>query len=116
MHVNNKKSCNGEPSCNDCNENSKPDVCDIAGGTADDINLNGIPDSCEACVAPPGTGDTSPLGHLDLEDYAVLASCVDGPLEGVSAECEVLDLDGNCLVDLSDVAVFFLAFGGQVHP
>lgn len=116
MHVENDVSCDGDPSCQDCNGNRKPDVCDIADGTADDVNLNGIPDTCEACVAPPGTGDVPPLGPLDLEDYAVLASCVDGPLGAIGAECEVMDLDGNCLVDLGDVAVFFLAFGGQVNP
>ena len=95
MHVENNVSCNGDPSCKDCNENDKPDVCDIAGGTADDINLNGIPDTCETCVAPPGTGDSPSAGNLDLEDYAVFASCVDGPLGGIGAECEVMDLDGN---------------------
>ncbi|MDP3940242.1 MAG: PQQ-dependent sugar dehydrogenase [Deltaproteobacteria bacterium] len=30
----------------DCNANSEPDGCDIAGGTSLDLNANGIPDEC----------------------------------------------------------------------
>ena len=31
----------------DCNENDMLDICDIVGGTSDDVNGNGIPDECE---------------------------------------------------------------------
>ncbi|MHC5109458.1 MAG: PA14 domain-containing protein [Planctomycetota bacterium] len=34
---------------NDCDGNAIPDECDIASGAADDIDFNGVPDSCEDC-------------------------------------------------------------------
>lgn len=37
---------------NDCNNNSRPDACDIAFGFSPDTNSNGIPDECECTPQP----------------------------------------------------------------
>jgi len=44
----------------DCNCNTIPDSCDIAGGTSPESNENGVPDECEsprACCPPQGSCD-----------------------------------------------------------
>ena len=38
----------------DCNKNDVLDLCDIANGTSDDDNHNGIPDECELPTDPVG--------------------------------------------------------------
>ncbi|MBI4717886.1 MAG: hypothetical protein HY763_08795 [Planctomycetes bacterium] len=39
--------CGGtSPTCADCNSNTVPDGCDIALGTSQDLDLNGVPDDC----------------------------------------------------------------------
>jgi len=62
----------------DCNDNSRPDDCDIAGGFISDCNANGIPDDCE----PDCNGNAIPDGC----DLAVPTSfdCND---DGVPDEC-----------------------------
>ena len=35
--------------CEDCNNNGIADECDIAEGTSQDIDENGIPDECQDC-------------------------------------------------------------------
>ena len=113
-----------EPSCMDCNTNGVPDgcepdcntnsvadECDITAGTSADVNLNGIPDECEPCVTLPGTGDANANEHLDLDDFAVFVACLTGPGAEVEAGCEVMDMDGDCNVDLADFAKFQQSFG-----
>jgi hypothetical protein len=39
----------------DCNDNGQLDECDIADGTSEDLNGNGIPDECEAVAVGDGT-------------------------------------------------------------
>ncbi len=41
----------------DCNTNGIGDLDDIAGGTADDANSNGVPDDCEGCTTPADCDD-----------------------------------------------------------
>ena len=53
----------------DRNLNDVADVCEIASGTANDWNLDGIPDSCEVDPCP---GDISGNGAVDGVDLSVL--------------------------------------------
>ncbi|MCH2140345.1 MAG: hypothetical protein MK100_04845 [Phycisphaerales bacterium] len=52
---------NGEQ---DCNENNVADACDIANGTSDDANGNGVPDECESGCTYDIDGD----GDVDVDD------------------------------------------------
>ncbi|MBI5431606.1 MAG: PQQ-dependent sugar dehydrogenase [Planctomycetes bacterium] len=36
----------------DCNQNTVQDACDIANGTSQDVNADGIPDECQCPIAP----------------------------------------------------------------
>ena len=47
----------------DCNENGELDICDIAEGTSQDSNGNGIPDQCECLWDLDGSGS---VGATDL--------------------------------------------------
>jgi len=47
----------------DCNGNSVPDDCDIAGGTSSDCNANGVPDECD--IASGGSEDCNGNGVPD---------------------------------------------------
>ena len=52
----------------DCNQNLKPDSCDIASGVSQDANGNGVPDECEdGCVA-----DFNGDGNLNILDFVAL--------------------------------------------
>jgi len=60
--------CDGDGSCvgtreADCNENEIEDVCDIAAGTSEDCDANGIPDECE--------NDSDGDGFIDACDNCV---------------------------------------------
>ncbi|MFM9995881.1 MAG: PQQ-dependent sugar dehydrogenase [Phycisphaerales bacterium] len=54
----------------DCNENGRPDGCDIAGGFSPDINGNGIPDECEEICYP----DCNSSGSLTVADFGCFQS------------------------------------------
>ncbi len=89
---------------NDCNGNTIPDECDIAGGNSDDANGNGIPDECECW------GDLDGDGDIDLSDLATLLSNYGMP-DGASYEDGDLDGDGD--VDLSDLAALLSVYGSD---
>ena len=66
-------------------------------------------------IEPPLFGDADADGDVDLDDWAVVQSCVTGvggtPLgEG----CELFDFDWDGDVDLTDLAAFQRLFGGGV--
>jgi hypothetical protein len=92
----------------DCQPNDIPDECDIDDGTSLDINDNNVPDECEC---PPGNGDANNDAVVDLVDYAVFESCIAGPQIPYGVDCEALDMDGDCDVDLADFGKFQAAFG-----
>ena len=52
----------------DCNNNGIDDRCDIQSGEEDDLNLDGIPDSCQ-CIA-----DVVPNGEIGFPDLVTLLS------------------------------------------
>jgi hypothetical protein len=66
----------------DCNANGVADNCDIASGTSNDGNENGIPDECE-------TIDCNGNGINDADDIA----------DGTSSDC-----NGNAIPDECDIA------------
>jgi len=51
----------------DCQPNGVLDICDIADGTSQDENGNGIPDECEAIP-----GDINGDGCVDQSDLGIL--------------------------------------------
>ncbi len=77
----------------DCNHNLIPDSADIATGTSNDANTNGVPDECEDC-----NGD----GMLDPEE---IASGYSADLNGNGRpdECEP-DCNGNGVPDDLDIS------------
>ena len=48
----------------DCNANGTSDSCDIAGGTSEDTDGNGVPDECESTCTYDIDGD----GDVDIDD------------------------------------------------
>ena len=51
-------------------------------------------------------GDCDGDGHVDLDDFALVAPCLDGPAIGVSPGCSCSDLDADGDSDLGDFAAF----------
>lgn len=82
----------------DCNDNGKPDHCDVESGQADDCNGNFLIDDCE--VAAGTTEDCNANGRPDECDVAD----VDCNESGLPDECDVVfgnsaDCDGNLVPD-----------------
>jgi hypothetical protein len=51
----------------DCNQNQKPDGCDIADGTLTDIDGDGVPENCGTCASDlnhDGSVTGADLGRL----------------------------------------------------
>lgn len=70
----------GAPAEADCNENRRPDSCDMADGTDGDCDANGVPDSCD-----------------------IAAGAADCDVNGVPDSCDP-DCNGNGTVDACDIA------------
>jgi hypothetical protein len=93
----------------DCNGNGVLDECDIADGTSQDYDLNGVPDECEdcagngipdACDVDCGVGDCAshPLGcggYADCNGNLIPDGCIppesDCNANGVPDECDIAD-------------------------
>ena len=90
----------------DCNGNVTLDLCDIADGTSQDDNANGIPDECDPCE-----GDANGDGLVDpLDSGFVLARF--GCQVGVGdPDCDIADQNGDGLVDPLDVGFVLARFG-----
>ncbi|MBG79744.1 MAG: hypothetical protein CMJ39_03415 [Phycisphaerae bacterium] len=83
----------GTTACSsDCNDNGKPDGCEISMGLVDDMNGNQIPDECE-CL-----GDSNLDGKIDIDDLLKLLGYW-GACEG----CTDVDLNGDGRVDIEDL-------------
>ena len=68
------------------------------------------PDSVLVSQAAPGDCDQD--CDVDGADYTTMATCVTGPDGGVNAGCDCFDIDGDDDVDLHDMALFQVSFGG----
>ena len=91
----------------DCNYNGELDICDIAAGTSQDVDTNGVPDECEL------PGDCNEDLVVDLADFAVFGSCHLGPQAGLLPGCECVDLDEDGDIDLADFDLFQEGFTGS---
>ncbi|MBN1512537.1 MAG: FG-GAP repeat protein [Phycisphaerae bacterium] len=63
------------------------------------------------CSFEPGDLDVD--GDVDVNDFVILAGCLDGPLGGLSPGCEGADLDGDLGADLADFGVFQGLFASE---
>ena len=80
-------------SIQDCNGNQVSDVCDIANGTSQDADENGVPDECESTCE----GDADNDGDADVDDaLAVIGNW------GETGENDA-DLNGDLVVDVEDL-------------
>ncbi len=85
----------------DCNENTVHDADDIASGTSQDSDGNGIPDECQC--ATDLNGDL----RTDLIDLSLLL------IEfGCAAGCTI-DFNGDGVTDLTDLSTLLIAFGTE---
>jgi len=91
----------------DCNNNSTPDLCDIATGFSTDTNGDRIPDECDVEHSP---SDFDVDGDVDLDDYLAIHDCIDGPNGGIIPGCDNMDFNGDETVDLIDIAPFLNEF------
>ena len=81
----------------DCNANMRIDSCDIALGLEDDVNANGIPDSCEC------PGDVTGDGAVGVDDVLAIIS-------GWGTDAG--DVNGDGMTDVDDVLIVLNAWGG----
>jgi hypothetical protein len=88
----------------DCNENGALDICDIADGTSQDENANGIPDECECSGDIDGDGDTD---HADLGEL-LAAWCTH---EGDPNWNPNADLDGDGHIGHGDLGILLADWG-----
>ncbi len=85
----------------DCNVNSVPDDCDIASGTSDDTNGDGIPDECPV-PCPWDLDGSQVVGITDLLDLlAAWGSTPAGPP----------DFDGDGTVGIADFLALLANWG-----
>jgi hypothetical protein len=89
----------------DCNLLGSLDVCDIAEGTSQDTNGNGIPDECECLTLP---GDVDGDDDVDGADIAAFVECfLQGP--NVVPGCPCADVgsgEPDGVLDGADVIQF----------
>lgn len=75
----------------DCNENGRPDICEIINGEAEDCDANGVPDECDLAGDP--SRDCNTNGRLDVCDIAEGTS-EDCNSNGVPDECDIVTAGG----------------------
>jgi len=80
----------------DCNANMRIDSCEIASGDVDDVNGNGVPDTCE-CI-----GDLDGDGVAGVDDLLAIIAGWGGPGG---------DVDGNGTTDADDLLAVLAAWG-----
>jgi hypothetical protein len=104
------------PASTDCNQNGRPDECDIEDGSSADCNGNGLPDVCDLRLEPASDCNRNGVpDSCDLEGGTSLDS--DG--NGIPDECQHVyfhrgDANGDGWVDVSDsiaIAVTLFANG-----
>jgi len=87
----------------DCNDNRVLDGTDIVNGTSQDVNLNGVPDSCENRICSSCAADFDGNGGVTGDDVAEFFTDFQ---QGLS--CADVNVDGGVTGD--DVAFFFTVF------
>lgn len=91
----------------DCNQNQRPDSCDIALGFSTDINHNGVPDECErACYANCDLSTVPPI--LNVNDFACF-------LNQFAAGDPYANCDNSTIppvLNVNDFTCFINAFAG----
>ncbi|MEL7472486.1 MAG: GC-type dockerin domain-anchored protein [Planctomycetota bacterium] len=97
---------NGEctnDAANDCNNNGRDDVCEIAQGDAEDCNMNGIPDDCEIDPDPfaESSGQLNPIGSGSPQSYTFV---------GASEAGSDVTLDFETIGDFNSGAEFLEVF------
>ncbi len=95
------------PFSEDCNGNLVPDSCDIAAGTVQDHNHDGVPDVCQI------PGDFNKDLDVDSSDVLAFISCGAGPGIPVPAGCSGKDLDGDGDVDCDDFGIVQRCYSGE---
>ena len=65
-----------------------------------------VSDVAPVYLSTPQTGDFDGDGHTDMDDFARLAACLEGPGAGVPAGCECVDVVPDGQLDLADFAAF----------
>ena len=90
----------GFASLADCNLNGVSDVCDIAYGTSEDLDGDGVPDECQdGCQ-----GDADSDGDSDIDDILAIIAAFEtgaGPA----------DVNGDGVVDIDDLLQVISFFG-----
>jgi len=84
----------------DCNLNGVSDACDIAYGTSEDLDGDGVPDECQSGCQGDADGD----GDSDIDDVLAIISAFEtgaGPA----------DVNGDGLVDIDDLLQVISFFG-----
>jgi hypothetical protein len=89
----------------DCNHNDQPDSCDIFEGTSDDLNVNGIPDECEAI------GDLDGDGAVNVRDLLALLAAWGACDEPCPPACTG-DTNGDCIVNWIDLITLLKNWSG----
>ncbi|UYV11579.1 MAG: hypothetical protein NCW75_09735 [Phycisphaera sp.] len=84
----------------DCNENGVHDIVDIANGDSLDLNLDNIPDECQAPVCP---ADLDGDGTLSIFDFLAFQNAFD-------AGDPIADFDGDGSLTIFDFLAFQNAF------
>ncbi|MEE2907254.1 MAG: proprotein convertase P-domain-containing protein [Planctomycetota bacterium] len=82
----------------DCNNNGVADSDDIANGSSQDVDGNGIPDECEC------PGDVTGEGVIDIEDILLVIGAF-GQTGGIA------DIDGSGIVDIADILIVIEGWG-----
>jgi hypothetical protein len=88
----------------DCNHNAQPDSCDIFEGTSDDLNVNGIPDECEAI------GDLDGDGLVNVRDLLALLAAWGACDEPCPPAC-IGDTNFDCTVNWIDLLTLLSNWG-----
>ena len=83
---------------------------DYGGGSIVEAGIDDLTVSRLTCDPPNGDYDVS--GTVDLDDYAALHACLEGPTAtSVGSGCGVFNFDGDADVDMDDVLLFLTLFG-----
>ena len=106
------------PRSADCNRNTIPDECDLAGGSSRDDDSNSVPDECDPPPRPSfHRGDPNLSGTIDLSDAITIFGYlfVGGPATLACLESADTNNDGE--IDVSD-GIYLLGwlFTGGPEP